>query len=325
MSLFNLYHPEVFQGSIDKENYFEGWYFKQVSADFSEVLSVIPGISLAKKSHAFIQIIDGISGITRYLEYPLSEFYAEARALVLHIGDNRFSSEGMELNIDRQDLKLIGKLEFHHPVHWPSRLWSPGIMGWYSFVPAMECYHAVVSLDHSVFGSLHYQDHRADFNNGRGYIEKDWGTSMPESWIWMHTNTFVTRGTSVMLSVAKIPWRKSFFTGFIAFVLHGGKIYRFATYNGSRITSFNIHNQDLRITLKNQEFTLEIQAHQKIAGKLKAPVKGLMERYIKESVDSDVEITLISASGTTVFAGAANRSGLELVGDPEKLLPQTEQ
>lgn len=324
MSFHSLYHPGIFQGNLKKINYFEGWYFKQVKADFSEVLSVIPGVSLAKDRHAFIQVIDGISGITHYIEYPLSEFHADSRKLILQIGDNRFSAGGIDLHIDRPELHLSGKLEFIHPVTWPRRPWAPGIMGWYSFVPQMECYHAVVSLDHTITGNLIYQDHNVDFNQGRGYIEKDWGTSMPESWIWLHANTFENSGISVMLSIAKIPWRKSFFTGFIAFVLHRGKIYRFATYNGSNIKSFHLHNQYLQVTLGNRSFILEIKAHQKLAGKLKAPVKGLMERYIKESIDSDVEIRLLNRLGSPVFEGAARRSGLELVGKPESLMEQSD-
>ncbi len=324
MSLHSIYHPEIFQGSIRRTNYFEGWYFKQVAADFSEVLSIIPGISLAKNPHAFIQVINGMSGATHYFEYPVSEFHADRRKLIIQIGESTFTPEGIKLNIDKQDLYLSGTLEFSNRVTWPRRLWAPGIMGWYSFVPRMECYHAVVSLDHGVAGKLLYQDHEMNFTDGRGYIEKDWGTSMPESWIWLHTNTFESKGTSVMLSIAKIPWGKSFFTGFIAFVLHEGKIYRFATYNGSRILSFNLHNQDLHVSLGNKDFTLEITARQKTAGKLKAPVKGLMERYIKESIDSDVEIRLSSKPGSLIFSGKAGRSGMELVGIPESLIPQTD-
>lgn len=318
MGLFSLYHPEIFQGNLGLNNYFEGWYFKQVAADFSDVLSVIPGISLARDRHAFIQVIDGITGTTYYIDYPVSEFHADPRKLILKIGRNMFSPEGIELNIDRPELRLSGKLEFHNSVTWPRRLWAPGIMGWYSFVPLMECYHAVVSLDHRITGKLSIRDNEMDFNQGRGYIEKDWGTSMPESWIWLHTNTFENPGTSVMLSIAKIPWRKSYFTGFIAFVLHEGKIFRFATYNGSSMEFLHLHNQDLQVTLGNKNCTLEIKAHQKVAGKLKAPVKGLMERYIKESIDSDVEIRLKNSSGSEIFAGSASRSGLELVGNPER-------
>lgn len=56
---------------------------------------------------------------------------------------------------------------------------SPGIMGWYAWVPTMECYHGVVSLDHAISGKLMIEDQAHDFNGGRGYIEKDWGKSFP--------------------------------------------------------------------------------------------------------------------------------------------------
>jgi hypothetical protein len=322
MSLHSLYHPEIFQGNLQKTNYFEGWYFKQVAEDSGEVLSIIPGVSLAKDRHAFIQVINGITGQTHYIEFPLSDFKADKKKLILHIGDNKFSEYGIDLHINQPDLKLNGHLNFQNRVTWPGKPWAPGIMGWYSFVPQMECYHGVVSLDHAIKGDLTYQDHKMNFSGGRGYIEKDWGTSMPESWIWLHTNTFESQGTSVMLSIAKIPWMKSHFTGFIAFVLHQGKIYRFATYNGSRVSSFYLKDQNLAVTLKHRNYQLEIKARQKIAGKLKAPVKGLMERYIKESIDSDVEIKLSDNLGKAIFEGLARRSGLELVGKPESLLTQ---
>jgi hypothetical protein len=320
MSLHSLYHPEIFQGNLLRTRYFEGWYFKQVTADCTGVLSVIPGVSLAATPHAFIQVIDGISGTTHYIEYPITEFHADKTELLLSIGASRFSRDGMKLDIDEQGLRLVGELAFTNLITWPSKLWAPGIMGWYSFVPRMECYHAVVSLDHTLAGHLEYQGKTIDFDMGRGYIEKDWGTSMPESWIWLHANTFQIAGTSVMLSVAKIPWGRSFFTGFIAFVLHDGEIYRFATYNGSRIAACQLLNQDLSIKLSNNRFTLEIKAHQRVAGKLKAPVRGLMERYIKESIDSDLHIRLTRKDGSQIFEGAARRTGLELVGEPDKLV-----
>jgi tocopherol cyclase len=323
MGLHTLYHPEVFQGNLNRRRYFEGWYFKQVMEGGAGLLSIIPGISLAGDRHAFIQVIEGITGTTHYIDFPLDDFRADKRILEIRIGGNSFTREGMHLDIDRQGLKLSGDLRFIHPVPWPGRLLAPGIMGWYSFVPRMECYHGVVSIDHRLDGHLHYQGSGLDFTGGRGYIEKDWGTSMPESWIWLHSNTFETTGTSVMLSVARIPWLGNHFTGFIAFVLHAGTLYRFATYNRSRISRFRLEGPELDITLDNRHFRLDIRARQKVAGQLKAPVKGIMERYIKESIDSDVEIRLAGLSGSVIFEGAASRSGLELVGRPGELWPRT--
>ncbi len=51
-------NPILFQGHLKKRNYFEGWYYKQVTADQKTSLSFIPGVSLNKNdSHSFIQYI----------------------------------------------------------------------------------------------------------------------------------------------------------------------------------------------------------------------------------------------------------------------------
>ena len=67
-----LYKPEVFQGNLRRKNYFEGWYFKQVSADLANTVAIIPGISIVKNDpHSFIQVMNGSTGYTDYVRYPL--------------------------------------------------------------------------------------------------------------------------------------------------------------------------------------------------------------------------------------------------------------
>ena len=50
-------------------------------------------------------------------------------------------------------------------------------MGPFSYLPLMECYHGILSMDHNISGSIDYNDQTIDFNEGRGYIEKDYGKS----------------------------------------------------------------------------------------------------------------------------------------------------
>ena len=44
----------------------------------------------------------------------------------------------------------------------------------------MECYHGIVSMDHTVNGLIEINNEKIDFSEGRGYIEKDWGRSFPQ-------------------------------------------------------------------------------------------------------------------------------------------------
>ena len=48
-------------------------------------------------------------------------------------------------------------------------------MGWYAFVPFMECYHSVVSMSHFIEGSADFGSGDTDFMGGKGYHGKRLG------------------------------------------------------------------------------------------------------------------------------------------------------
>ena len=218
--LSRLKDPAIFQGTLGKRHYFEGWYFKQVGSDGAK-LAVIPGISLTgKDSHSFIQVFNGRSGESHYYSLPIEDFKPEKEPFAVVIGSNRFSYEGLELDIEnvaKGSLKYTGITPYRYS--WRER----GVMGWYGYVPFMETKHGLLSLDHRVSGSITINDDLHTFNNGRGYIEKDWGESFPSSWIWMQSNSFEEQGVSFMFSTAVIPWLGSSFIGHLAIIRFGGK------------------------------------------------------------------------------------------------------
>jgi hypothetical protein len=313
-----IYNPQLFQGSLNSNRYFEGWYFKHVSFNREHVVSFIPGIALTKNDkHAFIQVIDGISGKTWNIKYPLSAFGNSENEFKIWVGDSFFSETEIYLDIHSENLTITGKLTYSQHVKYPSSVFSPGIMGWYSFVPFMECKHGICSVFHQINGSLKINNQPVDFMGGTGYIEKDWGTSFPESWIWLHCNTFEKSDSSFTFSVAKIPWLGSFFIGHICFLYAEGKFHLFATYNGSKITKVKFQTPVLEIELTNKTHTLKVKAIQNRSGDLKAPVTGEMNRIIKESVDSEIEIELFDNQNKLVFSEKGSRAGLEII---EKIL-----
>lgn len=313
-----LFKPEVFQGNLNRKNYFEGWYFKHVSENREHVFSFIPGVSLTKDDkHAFIQFINGITGETAYVKYPLSDFRYSGNLFEVEVGNSHFSDKVIQLNIDSPQLKVSGELQYSNLVKYPKSLISPGIMGWYSFVPFMECKHGIGSVLHLLEGSLTVNGVAAEFSGGKGYIEKDWGTSFPESWIWLHCNTFEEPDCSFTFSLAKIPWLGSFFIGHICFLYLKGKFYLFATYNNSEITHLSFSGQTLNIELKRKNHVLKVKAVQQKGGNLKAPVTGKMDRMIKESVDSNLEVSLYKTTGECLFSSKGERAGMEMI---EKIL-----
>jgi hypothetical protein len=312
--LYKVFHPEMFQGHLKRKNYFEGWFLKHCSADQGNVISIIPGIALnSDDSHAFIQIIDGISGETQYFSYPVEEFQWDRRNFNIQIGPNNFSLSGISLNIENKSIELSGRVDYTNPLKYPGTLLSPGIMGWYSYVPFMECYHGIVSANHIISGKLTFNSKGIDFSGGKGYIEKDWGKSFPEAWIWLQCNNFSTNNASLFISVAKIPWLGKFFMGFIAFLYLDGKYHQFSSYNRSRISGISFNGEVLHIELKHKSYSLKARVKKNSTGELKAPETGNMSRRIKESNDSVVDVTLSDSKNPALFQETGNRAGLEIV------------
>ncbi len=309
-----LYNPELFQGNLKKINYFEGWYFKHVSGDLDQVWSFIPGISLnGTNSHAFIQVINGITGDTDYITFPLEQFSFNKDSLDIVIGKSRFTSNFVSLDIDSENFKIKGKISYSKIIKYPSSLFSPGIMGWYSFVPFMECKHGLVSVNHSLTGDLEINKLQVSFTGGKGYIEKDWGTSFPEAWIWIQSNNFSDAHTSFTFSVAKIPWLGKFFMGFIVFLYYKGEFILFSTYNKSSLADVLHDNDSVSLTLKNKSYLLKVKAVRKTFGELKAPASGNMSRRIKESVDSEVTLSLYDLNNNMLYSDTGKRAGLEVI------------
>ncbi len=309
-----VYNPEIFQGNLKKKNYFEGWYFKNVSSDLQHVYSFIPGIALTENDqHAFIQVINGITGKTDYVTYPLDQFSWEPKKVYLKIGESVFTDSYIDLKIDNGNIKVEGHIDFKNTVKYPKSLLSPGIMGWYSFVPLMECKHGIVSVNHDLEGTINANGGSVDFSGGKGYIEKDWGTSFPEAWIWIQANNFNNRNSSFTFSVAKIPWRGKFFIGFIAFLYYNNKFIIFSTYNNSTIEYIEQSSNSLDLLMKKREMSLKIRAVKSTFGELMAPVSGDMSRRIKESIDSEVTLSLYNRKNELVYTDSSKRAGLEVI------------
>lgn len=307
-----LENPEVFQGKNKIKNidcYFEGWYFKHSGKDGN--ISFIPGINIENGiKSAFIQIITNASSY--YISYSFDEFDFSYEPFYITIGNNFFSLDYINIDIQDEDINIKGELYYKNHINIQKNAFNPNIMGPFSFIPFMECNHAILSMKHDIKGSLVLNNKKYDFNNGIGYIEKDWGTSFPSSYLWSQANHFDNVNTSFFLSVATIPFSSFSFNGFICSFILNSKEYRFATYNGSKILKYRVSQNNFNIKLKNKDYTLHVYSNNKNSFSLKAPRCGAMEKEIYESIDANIYVCL-SKNGSIIFEGKSKNSGLEIV------------
>ena len=321
-SIKRTLNPAWYHGQNATGPFFEGWYFKLVDATEVHKLAIIPGIFLGRDvndRHAFVQVLDGARKTSHYIEYAADQFQARSEVFDVSVDRNQFQMDKLHLDIHTPALTLKGDVQLEDLKPWPVSLSSPGVMGWYAWIPMMECFHGVLSLDHALSGQLMLNGTTIDLNGGRGYLEKDWGRAFPRGYIWFQSNHFDRTGVSLSASVAIIPWIRRPFPGFIVGFLLDGRLYKFATYTGAKITTLSIDDDQVHWILTKGRFTLELLAERTEGGILQAPTLEGMDRRIVESMNSVVHVKLLER-GKVLFDGSGRNCGLEAAGDVDKLV-----
>ncbi|MEX1366100.1 MAG: tocopherol cyclase family protein, partial [Nannocystaceae bacterium] len=265
----------------------------------------------------FVFVVDGRAGTCRIVRYAMSDLAADDRRYDVRIGPNHFSEDGLVLNLDTPELTLHGEVRYDALVPWPVSRRSPGAMGWYAYVPLMQCFHGVVSLDHGLTGTLALDGEALGFDAGRGYIEKDWGRGFPRVWVWCQCNHFAASpGTSLMVSVATIPWLGRTFAGLLASLWHEGRLYRFTTYNRGKIRRLAVDDDTVRVMMTIPGFSLEVvvQRGTRVA-LLHAPDAVDMVPRVGEALDATVWARLTDRGGAAAWEGEGGPAALEVQGD----------
>lgn len=309
--LRRLYEPEFYQGSDSTARYFEGWYYKIVTED--RALALIPGVTRRDDDpHAFVQHIDGSGGSASYHRYELHEFSYGRDVFWVSVGGSRFSLQEVSARLPGLNIDL----RVREPQLWRGTILQPGTMGWYSFVPFMECKHGIIVMDAVVSGAID-----GTSVEGRLYVEKDYGRSFPNAWIWLQSNSFGEPGASVTASIANVPFVGGAFTGFLAGLAVDGELHKFTTYLGARIETIEVDDRSVLVVLANARERLEITAAREAGAELVAPADGAMRGRVVETLRSSVDVRLTS-DGVIRFEGRGVSAGLEVV-NPDRLVPSS--
>jgi len=310
--------PEGYHGKNESGPFFEGWYYKCVDPKNGHSLAIIPGIYKSpdeEYTEAFIQILDGSKNKSCYIRFDAGDFLSYGTSLDISIGPNRFTEGFIYLDLQDGDWQMNGSLTFSGNRPWPSSVRSPGCMGWYAWMPFMQCYHGVVSMDHVVNGELVVNGKTLHFEKGRGYIEKDWGKAFPRNWIWLQANHFSAQPLSLFVSVAHVPWIRGAFNGFIAGLLTPDDgLIQFTTYNKARIQRLIANPPVIEMELINGSYRLQLRAETGKSAILKAPTEKGMLREIDECLNAHIAIYLWK-NDRLVLKDESSHGGAEIVGD----------
>lgn len=280
-----------YSGVGNKRNYFEGWFFRICAGNFN--CALIPSISVADgKRQAYIQV--NCNDFSSSTVFDFEDFFASDTEV--RIGNNVFSGDGMMFSCDELTINVrFGKfLPLGYDIMGPFKFGTP-------------CKHKIISMSHNVSGNITFRNKKISLENATGYAEKDWGTSFPSKYCWLQCNDFVNAKASFFCSVADIglPFR-----GLICALMIKDREYRFATYNFSRIQSF----QNGMLEIKKLNYLLRIAFFASLSSNpLHAPVCGKMDNIIKEDLGGKLNLELFK-NNKLLYSLNGQNAGIEVVG-----------
>ena len=269
---------EFFCGTNRTGPYFEGWYFKHQNPQ-GQTLALIPAFHIDGEGHrtASLQVIS--KDQAWWVECLEAQLKVSRQPFQVQIGQSSFDSQGINLHIQQDGLSLCGILRYG-----PFTVLQSDIMGPFRFFAEMQCSHGIISMGHSLSGTLELNGERLDFSDGIGYIETDRGRSFPSKYLWTQCIWGGLEPGSLMLAIATIPLPVGGFTGCICSVFYGGREYRLATYRGVKIEAWSSAGAIIR----QGKYRLEVELLNERRQPLRAPVEGRMERIIHESLCAEV-------------------------------------
>jgi tocopherol cyclase len=331
-----LFASEKYHGPPPNgKSFIEGWYYKLVSADERYSVAVVPGVFYGNHTggdhHSFIFFnLHGPNNLTAdlYYRFDVGAVVSDKDApFNIRIQDSQFSLNKISFDIKDQggfgNASVQGSLAFTNLVPWPASSLFPSIMGPLQYLPFLNCYHGLLSMNHDITGYLKVNDIMVDMSGGKGYTEKDYGTAFPKSWIWMQTNHFDSADVSLFVAVADVPIIASLNIrlpmGIIGGIYVKGKFYEFASYLLSSIDELILSEHLVSFTLHSFRYSLRISIDRDDVDSssiLFAPCGATMCRYVPEALNAKVNATLVDKwKHQIVFAGTGKNAGLEVVGD----------
>ena len=324
MNLKSLRNPDLYHGRLSK-NYFEGWYFKLVDSQMNNVFAFIPGIFYSptgEYDHSFIQVVDGMKKIYQYERFKTNDFSAARDIFLVNVGGSSFGRSGLDLKLDGKGAQIKGRLDFSNHLDWPDSFLNPGSMGFYNYIPKMQCYAQVCAMDFDLNGSLEINGQSFDFRGGKGYIEKNWGSAFPYSWIWIQCNNFRKAHASLSCSLAHIPFLVSNFRGFLVGLYVGNTFYEFTTMNRSKAEVIQ-KGTDVVMHLKNRHhsLTIDCETNSEDFILLNGPRGDQMVPLVQENLQGKVAVILReNVGGKIIYEDSSQCAGVEYGGDQMMVL-----
>lgn len=308
---------EFFYGNLKKTDYFERWHIYLIDASKQYILSIIVGVLLqGKEKYAFIQISSDIPHMNHIIKYPMESFSYTNDSVVIE--NNILSRDFIQLDLNEEHFHLKGKINFSQGKQLETKFWSPGLMGPFKLLPFLKSYHEVLSLTHTIMGEINFNNKAINFDEGKGALDKDWGKSFPNVWIWMQCNHFQNHDAAIMVGVARMPVYFNYYTAFAMPFYFNDKVETYANYTGAHIAKLYRYKGYIHLIITEKSKVIDLKIFGKEDIPLVASPMGNLIRDVYEYTGAKVEVK-VTQGGRVVFEDIGEYAYLKIGGNTSKL------
>lgn len=307
--MFSINKPSSLQGSFDRKKYFEGWFHKIYSAKYKTSFILIYGYTTGNsdKKFGFIQVhIPNQQVLIMY--FDKNEVFCDPNKHVVRMGEHIFTSNKIDINTKEMGIQL-------HLTDNQSIRTFKNSMGYNYVIPNLPCYHAILNKSHLVSGEIRTEKTNFVMDQDMGYLEKNWGTSFPENYIWLHAVDPTNAEVNLLFSQAEIKWMGGAFLRHLGYLNFENECIDLRQLENPIVSNsfVNPEKQLIHISSKLIELEISIVLGEQVL--FKGPEDGALQRDIIHYTDAIIEVKLKRNSVTRLFRLVGNFENVQITNE----------
>ena len=190
--MWNRKNHEAGNEKIDKNFWFEWWYYKVVLSETGESFYFVYGVvnpwdldEVNPESRSYAGFGNFGEKEIVEMDYPVSDFNASYESTDIWVKDNHAtdrSIDGFLIDEDGEVTSWDIKIDYE---------WGYNAMGWSMPVYGItNIFWYPVQTDAYFTGEIFHKGRTYKLEKAPGYQDRNWGNSFPEWWTWIVSNNF---------------------------------------------------------------------------------------------------------------------------------------
>jgi hypothetical protein len=284
--MLDKYKPNSIRGNFERNKYFEGWFQKVYSKAHNASFILIYGYATHNSDDhfGFLQVLIP-NQKPEIVYFPKNEVSCDIEQHIFRLGQNLLTTEYIQINTQQFSIDL--KLKNMHPLRT-----FKNSMGYNYFIPNLPCYHSVLNTAQNVSGEIQHNGVCYTLNNAMGYLEKNWGTTFPESYFWVHAVDPSHPQISLLFSKAKIVWLGKTYVKHVGYLCLEGQQIELRELKKFSVSGRNISPGNRIIQMRSASAQLDLSLDDGREVVFHGPKDGALSRMIHHQADVQIEVLL---------------------------------